>query len=141
MASRASSRTLRKSKEQKSEITEEISHLKSTIVAIENNLDEDSSSSTELHEEQPQKNKISTMAFEVNKAPMLESCDREDLVKFMNAYKNYIAVFEEAGADGMEPRSIKTMFKPSLPKAICKYELKKPEEVKASELFDYIRSL
>ena len=65
MASRASSRTLRKSKEQKSEITEEISHLKSTIVAIENNLDEDSSSSTELHEEQPQKNKISTMTFEV----------------------------------------------------------------------------
>jgi len=142
MASRASSRTLRKNKEQKAEKTEDISHLKNTVDEVEKNIDEDSSSSSEKHEEPTQKNKISTMAFEINKAPKLEKCDREDLVKFMANYKNYLAVFEEAGADGMEPRPLKTMLKPSLLTAICKYELKKPlEEVSAAELFRALTGL
>src|SRR6185503_2489314 len=113
------SRTLRKNKQQKAENTEDISHLKNTVDEVEKNIDEDSSSSSEKHEEPTQKNKISTMAFEINNAPKLQKCDR-DLVKFMANHKNYLAVFEDAGANGMEPRPLKTMLKPSLLTDICK---------------------
>jgi len=60
----------------------------------EDTTSEDTRSSS-THEE-PMK-KISTMAFEVNKAPKLEGADREDLIKFLEDYKTYLEVFEEAG--------------------------------------------
>jgi len=73
--------------------------------------------------------KISTMAFD----------DRKDLMKFLEDYKTYLEVFEEAGADGMEPRPLKTMIKSCLLKAICRYELKISEaEVKASDLYTWM---
>src|SRR5689334_15167620 len=123
MASRASSRTLGMSpKQQKSNDTQNVSQQDSSS-------SEDTSCST--HEE-PIK-KISTMAFEVNKAPKLEGADRKDLMKFLEDYKTYLEVFDEAGADGMEPRPLKTMIKSYLLKAICRYELKVEEaEVRAS---------
>ena len=92
---------------------------------ISNTVDEPSEDpSYEFSEEQVQVKKMSSVAFEINKAPRLEDCDRDDLVTFMQKYKRYLEVFEEAGADGMEPRSLKSMIKTSLLKAICKRELK-----------------
>jgi hypothetical protein len=81
------------------------------------------------------------MAFEVNKAPKLEGVDREDVVMFLEEYKTYLEVFAEAGADGMEPRPLKTMIKSCLLKAICRYELKTDEaEVKASDLHNWMKT-
>jgi ABC-type taurine transport system substrate-binding protein len=54
---------------------------------------------------------------QVNKAPKLEGADRKDLMKLLEDYKTYLEVFEEAGADGMEPRPLKTMIKSCLLKA------------------------
>jgi len=98
-----------------------VSKQKGVVIKVDDNNSEGTSSSS-THEE-PTK-KISTMAFEVNKAPKLEGADRKDLMKFLEDYKTYLEVFEEAGADGMEPRPLKTMIKSCLLKAICRYELK-----------------
>src|SRR5437763_16625592 len=61
-----------------------------------------SSSSSDPIDDEPIK-KRSSVAFELNKAPMLEGVDRQDLVKFLEDYKAYVEVFEEPGADGVEP--------------------------------------
>ena len=80
MASRASSRTLgNSSKQQKSKNARIVPKQKGVVMKVDDNKTEDTSSSS-THEE-PLK-KISTMAFEVNKAPKLEDADRKDLEHF-----------------------------------------------------------
>ena len=96
MASRASSRTLGSdSKQQKMKSAQPVSQRKGVVMEVRDNDSEDTGYSS-THEE-PIK-KISTMAFEVNKAPKLEGADRKDLMKFLDDYNTYLEVFQEAGA-------------------------------------------
>jgi hypothetical protein len=82
----------------------------------------------------PVANKISTMAFEVNKAPTMDGLDSEDILKLLHKFKCYMNEFTEAGAC-MEPRPLKSMIKQGLLKAICRYELKVEEnDVRSSQL-------
>ena len=84
--------------------------------------------------------KISTMAFEVNKPPKLESFRREDLLEFVRKYKEYVEGFKDHGADQMQPKSIKTMIKSSMLRTICRYKLKKEESsVRSSEIYAWIK--
>jgi hypothetical protein len=118
---------------------EELKQAIATAEVMEASQDSKQSESSTSGPEAPLK-KISTVAFEVNKAPKLEGLDREDLMKFMRDYKTYLGVFEEAGADGMEPRALKSMIKPCLLKAICRYELRVEESaLKSSQLYAWIK--
>src|SRR5689334_11826651 len=122
MASRESSRTLEIHSSRSRRAKAEAEDLARAIKEAENYDGDSSSSSSNSSDDEPTK-RISPMAFEVNKAPKLERLDREDLIKFLEDYKTYLEVFEEAGADGMEPRPLKTMIKSCLLKAISRYEL------------------
>ena len=81
MASRASSRTLGSdSKQQKMKSAQPVSQRKGVVMEVRDN-DSEGTGYSSTHEE-PIK-KISTMAFEVNKAPKLEGADRKDLMRFL----------------------------------------------------------
>jgi hypothetical protein len=80
--------------------------------------------------------KISTVAFEVNKPLKLESFRRDELLEFVRKYKLYVEGFKDQGADQMQPKSLKTMIKPSMLRTICRYKLKVAEtNVRSSEIY------
>jgi hypothetical protein len=81
--------------------------------------------------------------FETNKAPMLKSVDRPDLVRFVSDREKYLRVFVDSGAEGVQPRSLKDMVDRHLVRANWRYhsDKKELEDVVDADLEAWINDL
>src|SRR4051812_22925676 len=80
--------------------------------------------------------------LETNKAPMLKTADRKDVLQFQQKREKYIRVHFEAGLDSARMRSLASMIEPVFLEAICLYFLGSSIiEVTDEQLEDWMSSI
>lgn len=61
--------------------------------------------------------------LETNKAPVLRTADRKDILQFQQKRKNYIRVHTDSHLDPLRMRSLVSMIEPVFLATICQYSL------------------
>src|SRR5689334_11225391 len=96
------------------------------IVVVDSDISRDQANEDQVR---PHLNRGSRVAsgnlavLKTNKAPILKTADRKDILQFQQKREKYIRVHFEAGLESARMRSLASMIEPVLLEAICLYFL------------------